>query len=278
MLTLIFFLSTCWLLYLKMQPAEAPVPTEMTVTLTPPAVEKPETASPQAPATPVTLPVPAIPRIPDEEIQRLRDHENENKELKLLLERVSAELKVAAGAKETLERMIAGRQMLRDFERRFLTSSYFREHGGFLSFLRKKTEAYLSRGEMKVSSSSMKNAEFNAFHKELVGWILQKSEEEIEGSAQFMAFFFAETLYEIPLTLLASRLTPELEAIDFDTPVLIGNILTTAKRDGNGEMAEEKPAHLDQYSMSQQFFFRRGPKITERSIIFLKAYLSHTEI
>ena len=93
-----------------------------------------------------------------------------------------------------------------------------------------------------------------------------------------MGFFFAETLYEIPLTLLASRLVPELEGIDFETPVMVGNTLTTPQRDANGEIVATNPAHLDQYTMSQQFYFRRGPKLTEKTTIFLKAFLNYSDI
>ena len=33
-----------------------------------------------------------------------------------------------------------------------------------------------------------------------------------------------------------------------------------------------------EYSMAQQFFFRRGPKISSKAVIFLKAYLSYTDL
>ena len=35
---------------------------------------------------------------------------------------------------------------------------------------------------------------------------------------------------------------------------------------------------IEKYTMSQQFFFRRGPQITGKAIVFLKAYLSYTDI
>ena len=94
----------------------------------------------------------------------------------------------------------------------------------------------------------------------------------------FLSFFFAETLYDIPMTMLSSRMTPELEEINFGTPVLLENVLTTPSRDGNGEMNEKKPTIVSKYSMAQQFFFRRGPKISEKAVVFLKAYLSYTDL
>ena len=80
------------------------------------------------------------------------------------------------------------------------------------------------------------------------------------------------------MTMLASRMTPELEEINFETPVLIQKVLTTPSRDINGEMNEKKPTVVEKYSMAQQFFFRSGPKISEKAVIFFKAYLSYTDL
>ena len=266
-LTLIFFLSTIWLLYQKFQTPPSTPSTEIKATLSSPIAETEEVADDSTLSEEDLV-----------ELQRLRDLENEHKELKLLLERVSAELKIASKSKESLERMETGRVMLRDFEKRFLKSQMFREQGGFLVFLRNKSEAYLNRGELRLNARTMKDEEWRQLHKELAQWLLEQSEDQIEGAAHFMGFFFAETLYEIPLTLLASRLVPELEGIDFETPVMVGNTLTTPQRDANGEIVVTNPAHLDQYTMSQQFYFRRGPKITEKTTIFLKAFLNYSDI
>ena len=266
MLTLFFFLSTSWLLYERNLAPPTPDKTEITATLSSPEVEPAESSS-----------TPALAEEEQAELQRLRDLDNEHKELKLLNERLSAELKIASKSKESLEQMEAGRAMLRDFEKRFLNSQMFREEGGFLGFLRNKSEAYLNRGELKLKSRTMKDEEWRQLHQELTQWLLEQNDENIEGAAQFMGFFFAETLYEIPLTLLASRLVPELEGIDFETPVMIGKTLTTPQRDTNGEIIVSEPAHLDQYTMSQQFYYRRGPKITGKTSIFLKAFLNYSD-
>ena len=265
-LTLVFFLSTSWLLYERNFVPPNPDKTEITVALSSPKVENVESSS-----------TPALAEEEQAELQRLRDLENEHKELKLLNERLSAELKIASKSKESLERMETGRVMLRDFEKRFLNSQMFREEGGFLGFLRNKSEAYLNRGELKLKSRTMKAEEWRQLHQELTQWLLEQNDENIEGAAHFMGFFFAETLYEIPLTLLASRLVPELEGIDFETPVMIGKTLTTPQRDTNGEIIISEPAHLDQYTMSQQFYYRRGPKITGKTSIFLKAFLNYSD-
>ena len=268
-LSLIFFLSTCWLLYLQLQPlSQPPSKTRFEIQNTP-SEKKEEDDKPAA--RPEAL-------IDKEELQRLRNLENEHKELKLLLERVSTELKVASEGQKSFQSMAAGRAMLRDFEKRFVNSRLFRESGGFLSFLRNKSEAYLREGDLRLASRTMKKEERSKLHRELSQWLVERNNEEVEGGAHYMAFFFAESLYEIPLTMLASRLIPELEAIDFNTPVLVSKTLTTPQRDERGEMITSKPAFLEKFTMSQEFFYRRGPKITEKTIRFLKAYLNHTDI
>jgi hypothetical protein len=221
---------------------------------------------------------PEKPQISEEEIKRLLDIENEQKELVLLFERVSADLKEASGSKQILNQLSLGRFFLRDFEKRFLNNKLFRKSGGFLSFMRGKTKSYLSSGKLTVNPAGIKKKDLLNFRRELTSWLLTRSNEEIEAVARFLSFFYAETLYDIPMTILASRLTPELEEINFSTPVLLQKVLTTASRDVNGEMNEKKPTAVAEYSMAQQFFFRRGPKISSKAVIFLKAYLSYTDL
>ena len=217
-------------------------------------------------------------KISDEEIQRLMDIENEQKEMVLLFERVSADLKEANNSKDILNQLLIGRSNLREFSKKFLEFKLFKKSGGFLSFIRYKTKKYLNDGELGVNISAIKKKELTKFRKEITSWIVSKSNQEIKAMARFLSFFFAETLYDIPLTILASRLTPELEEINFGTPVLLQEVLTTPSRDINGEMNEKKPTIVEKYSMAQQFFFRRGPKISEKMVVFLKAYLSYTDL
>jgi hypothetical protein len=76
------------------------------------------------------------PKITDEEIQRLLDVENEQKELILLFERVSADLKDARSSKKVLAQLMLGRSNLRDFGKRFYNYKLFRKSGGFLRYMR----------------------------------------------------------------------------------------------------------------------------------------------
>lgn len=266
LLTLVFFLATCVLLYLQYfsAPEISPIPKTAEIELK---------ITPQSPEIAVEKP-----KITDEEIQRLLDVENEQKELILLFERVSADLKDASSSKKVLAQLMLGRSTLRDFGKRFLNYKLFRKSGGFLRYMRLKTKAYLSDGQLGVNPSGIKQKDLAKFRKEITSWLMLRNNEEIEAVARFLSFFFAETLYDIPMTMLASRMTPELEEIDFSTPVLLENVLTTPSRDANGEMNEKKPTTVTKYSMAQQFFFRRGPKISGKAVVFLKAYLSYTDL
>jgi len=217
-------------------------------------------------------------QISGEEIQRLMDIENEQKELILLFERVSADLKDATNSKQVLNQLLLGRATLRDFLTRFINFKLFKKSGGFIAFLREKTKIYLKEGKLRIDDSGIKKKDLKKFRNEITSWIVSRSKEEIEAIARYLSFFFAETLYNIPMTMLASRLTPELEEINFGTPVLLQEVLTTPSRDFNGEMNEKKPTIVEKYSMAQQFFFRRGPKISEKAVFFLKAYLSYTDL
>jgi len=266
LLTVVFFISTCFLVYLlyisPVNNLSVPQSTNVEVSvISAPAETKSEET-----------------KISEEEIQRLLDVENEKKELILLFERVSADLKDTKRSKQILDQLLLGRSILSDFGKSFLNHKIFRKSGGFLSYMRKKIKTYLTDGKLIVNPLGIKKKDIDVFQKEMTSWLLARKDIEIEAVARFLSFFFAETLYDIPMTMLASRMTPELEDIDYSSPVLLKKVLTTASRDSNGEMNEKDPAVIEKYTMSQQFFFRRGPKITRKAIVFFKAYLSYTDI
>ena len=266
LLTVVFFISTCFLVYLlyisPVNNLSVPQSTNVEVSVVSvPAEQKTEEI-----------------KISEEEIQRLLDVENEKKELILLFERVSADLKETKRSKQILDQLFLGRSILSDFGKSFLNHKIFRKSGGFLSYMRKKIKIYLTDGKLIVNPLGIKKKDIDVFQKEMTSWLLARKDTEIEAVARFLSFFFAETLYDIPMTMLASRMTPELEDIDYSSPVLLKKVLTTASRDSNGEMNEKDPAVIEKYTMSQQFFFRRGPQITGKAIVFFKAYLSYTDI
>ena len=266
LLTVLFFISTCFLVYLLyISPANN--------------LSGPQSAKVEVSVVPVSSEQQNVDaQISEEEIQRLLDVENEQKELILLFERVSADLKDTKRSKQILDQLSLGRSILSDFGKSFLKHKIFRKSGGFLSYMRKKIKTYLNDGKLIINPVGIKKKEADVFRKELTSWLLARNDTEIEAVARFLSFFFAETLYDIPMTMLASRMTPELEEIDYSSPVLLKKVLTTASRDSNGEMNEKDPASIEKYSISQQFFFRRGPQITGKAIVFFKAYLGYTDI
>lgn len=256
-LTLLFLASTCVLAFLYLQDRPDPLQTELAHVATEP-------------------PPPPEPLVTPEELQKLRELANEQKELKLLVERLSADLKQTEAAKETLDQLQLGRQVVRDFEKRFLNHPFFLKQGGLFVYLRKKVERYLAQQEILLEDTGIAQAEMEQLRKDLIIWIVEKSDEEVDGAARFAAFFFAETLYDLPLSLLASRLIPDVEAVNFDEPVLVQEVRTTAIRDKSGELDESGKVELERYTIAQQFFFRRGPKVTGRVVLFLKSYLAYS--
>ena len=107
LLTVLFFLSTCYLVYvLYISPVKnvaSPQTAKMEVNIVPNSEEK----------TPENV------QVSEEEIQRLLDVENEQKELILLFERVSADLKDTKRSKKILDQLLLGRSVLSDFGKIF---------------------------------------------------------------------------------------------------------------------------------------------------------------
>ena len=122
-------------------------------------------------------------QISDEEIQRLMDIENEQKELVLLFERVSADLKEANNSKHILNQLLIGRSKLREFGNKFFSFKLFKKSGGFTQFLREKAKTYLSDGKLGVDFSGIKNKDLVNFRKEITIWIVSRNKDEIEAMA-----------------------------------------------------------------------------------------------
>ena len=153
LLTVVFFISTCSLVYLLyISPVDdlpGPQTAEVEVSVVPGPAEE----------------VPTNTQISEEEIQRLLDVENEQKELMLLFERVSADLKDTKRSKQILDQLLLGRSILSDFGKNFLNHKLFRKTGGFLSFMRKKTKTYLSDGKLIINPAGIKKKDIDIFRK-----------------------------------------------------------------------------------------------------------------
>ena len=99
LLTVVFFISTCFLVYLLyISPAN---------NLSVPQSTNVEVSVVSVPAEQKTEEI----KISEEEIQRLLDVENEKKELILLFERVSADLKDTKRSKQILDNLFLGRSV-----------------------------------------------------------------------------------------------------------------------------------------------------------------------
>ena len=113
LLTVVFFISTCFLVYLLyISPVN---------NLADPQSTNIEVSVVSAPAEKKTEEI----KISEEEIQRLLDVENEKKELILLFERVSADLKDTKRSKQILDQLLLGRSILSDFGKSFLNHKIF---------------------------------------------------------------------------------------------------------------------------------------------------------
>ena len=179
LLTVVFFLSNCYLVYLlyisPVNNLTGPQTTKVELNVLPGKTEQ----------------QPSNKQISEEEIQRLLDVENEKKELFLLFERVSADLKDTKRSKQILDHLLLGRSILSDFGKSFLNHKLFRKSGGFLNYMSKKTKNYFSDGKLIINPAGIKKEEINMFRKEMTSCLLARKDTEIEAVARFLSFFFA---------------------------------------------------------------------------------------
>ncbi|MGA1600220.1 MAG: hypothetical protein ACO4AU_14310 [bacterium] len=243
----------------------------------PTQISVPVTRTTSTSSTSSSQPPPPPPQNLGEAQQRLLELENEKRETTLLLERLSAELKLTQESKTILDQLLLGRRVLRDFEKRFVSQPFFQQQGGFLQYFRAQTQRYLSQQEIVIDGGKLEAQELKAFKQDLATWVITLSDEEIRGVARYTAFFFAESLYAIPMNLLASRLVPDLASMDFNAEIQVQGKGKIATRNTYGELDENGRVELKRYNPAQQFFFRRGPKVTDRVILFLQSYLSYSD-
>ena len=107
LLTVVFFISTCFLVYLLYISPVNNLPGTQTATVEVSVVPGPAEQ------------LPANEQISEEEIQRLLDVENEQKELVLLFERVSADLKNTKRSKQILDQLLLGRSRCSELGKSF---------------------------------------------------------------------------------------------------------------------------------------------------------------
>ena len=173
------------------------------------------------------------------------------------------------------EQLKIGREVMSDFAARFFKYETVLNNQSFFQFFNKLVLDYIENRAITVREMKTSDPLFKRIHQEFVAWVIALEEEEIQALAFFVGFDVIEHLYHLPLTLLASGLSSEIEVIDFQLPVLVSGAETPPIRDENGELTMKKRAHLDGYTSAQQFLYRRGPKFTAKVMVFLQAYLAY---
>lgn len=176
---------------------------------------------------------------------------------------------------EQLGRLKVGQEVLSDFAHRFFKYETVLNNASFFQFFSSLVLDYIENRAISVKNMKESNPLFRRVHEEFVAWVLAQEDEKLIALAHFVGFYLVEHLYQLPLTLLASGLSSEIEVIDFQVPVIVSDIETSPIRDGNGELKMNQKASLKGYTSAQQFLYRRGPQFSSKVLVFLYAYLAY---
>ena len=226
------------------------------------------------------------PNVPQINLTSQKNH-NEVMKLKQLLESNSvaqealeeqneallAELNQLTETAETLEQIKRGREVANRFISQFLQYEPILEGQSFFSFFQSLALQYSETQSLSFKKLQITNPLLPQFRKEFVVFVVEMQESDIEAFAKFVGFHLLERGFHFPLTLVASRLIIDIEAIDFETPIFIDGQQTIPERDAHGELIVTQKAEMLEYSQTQQFFFRRGAKFSKAVLSFLKLYL-----
>ena len=174
---------------------------------------------------------------------------------------------------ERLQRLKRGRAIVNDFISRFLQYEPVLGGRSFFDFFQTLALKYSETQSIPLKYFKRKEPLFQQFHQEIMTYAVEMNESDIQAVAEFVGFHIVERAFHLPLTLVASRLIIDIEAIDFDTVIFIEGKKVNPQRDTNGELILQKKAEMLEYSQAQQFFFRRGPQFSQTVLTFLKFYL-----
>ncbi len=169
----------------------------------------------------------------------------------------------------------AGHAVLSDFANRFFKYETVLNNQSFFQFFNRLVLDYIENRTISVREMKTSDPLFKKLHQEFVVWVVAQEDQKLQALAHFAGFYVIEHLYHLPLTLLASGLSSEIEVIDFELPVLVSGAEKRPIRDKNGELKMNKEAHLDGYTSVQQFLYRRGPRFSTKIMVFLQAYLAY---
>ncbi len=216
----------------------------------------------------------AIHTSPEEIANRLAESLQTQELLQDQNEVLSTSLEKMQVHQDQFDRVKLGREVLRDFTNRFFKYETVLNQSSFFHFFTHLVLDYIENRAISVKGMKISDPLFRKLHSEFVAWVLAQEDKKIQALADFVGFYLIERLYQLPLTLLASGLSTEIEVIDFNMPVFAENAELAPIRNANGELKMNKLVHLDNYTSAQQFFYRRGPKFSTKVMVFLQAYLA----
>lgn len=199
----------------------------------------------------------------------------ENETLIARLDTLESSQKALEAERQHLESLKIGQAVLQDFTKRFFQYEKLLNAQSFFQFFNYLVTDYIANLRVSVRTMETTDPAFQKVHRELVEWVLAQDDEKLESLAHLVGFHMIERLYRLPLSLMASGLSTEIEAIDYQKPLFMREQETPPVRDANGELRMPAIAHLANYTEAQQFFYRRGPAFSEKVVTFLQAYLAY---
>lgn len=176
---------------------------------------------------------------------------------------------------ERLEQFKMGREVLNEFSTRFFKYEPLLNSNSFFQFCVVLAKDYVENKAVSASEINTSHPDFENLRREFINWVITQEDEKYIALANFLGFHLIEPLYQLPLTRVATGLSAEIEAIDFQMLVQDANAERPPVRDSNGELKMGKRVYLHDYTSAQQFLYRRGPLFSAKVLVFLKAYLAY---
>ncbi|MGK5090900.1 hypothetical protein WDW89_02655 [Deltaproteobacteria bacterium TL4] len=211
-------------------------------------------------------------------LSRLSESLKQQSDLKQQVEALSTTLEAKGTIQKQLDDFYLGRAVLSAFTQKLGSYETLLEGKSFFNFLQGLVQNYTQHRRVSLQGIHVEDESYPLLKRELTEWIIKLEDQKVGALANLTAIALVEPLYNLPLTLLASSLITDIEAIDYDSPVFIQEQSSSPQRDSKGELIVSQPARLEFYSHAQQFFYRRGPVFSSKVVLFLRVYLTFEAI
>ena len=192
-------------------------------------------------------------------------------------EELIAKLEGMETYQEQFDQLKVGREVMNDFAGRFLKYETLLNSNSFIQFFSELAQNYIENKAIPVKGIKTSHPLSERFHDEFMTWVINQEDEKFIALANFVSFYLVEPLYQLPLRRVASGLSSEIEAIDFQMLLQVANVERPPVRDKNGELKMGKRVYLHDYTSAQQFLYRRGPRFSAKMLVFLKTYLAYAD-